>query len=266
LVANLHRRWRDISPALPDWPIRVIDPPPTSGTRDSFTDLVLLAGCRTQPEGRATTDTAQRRRACVTVRENGGWEDGGEDDAVIVQRVADSEVGTLGVFGYSFLDGHRARIAALRIAGVEPSVDTIAARHYPFARPLFIYAKRANLRPVPGLSAFLTDYVADAAMGPGGPLLWRGLVPLEAAGLARRIGPHASGDGALPVRPPAGRRGPGRGADAHGGAVARRLRRAAGVAGGAGPLNGAGAAMAATIQSRKAAIGARASAPSGQTT
>jgi phosphate transport system substrate-binding protein len=49
LVGNPHRRWCDISPALPDWPIRVIDPPPTSGTRDSFTDLVLLAGCRTQP-------------------------------------------------------------------------------------------------------------------------------------------------------------------------------------------------------------------------
>jgi len=107
---------------------------------------VLLAGCQTQPGIRAIADTAQRRRACVTVREDGGWEDGGEDGEVIVRRVAEGEAGTLGVFGCSVLDGNRTRIAAVRIDGVEPTVETIASRRYPVARPLFIYAKRANLR------------------------------------------------------------------------------------------------------------------------
>ena len=66
MVANPWRRWREISPALPVWPIRVVGPPRTSGTRDSFTDRVLLAGCQAQPDIRAIADTAQRRRACVT--------------------------------------------------------------------------------------------------------------------------------------------------------------------------------------------------------
>lgn len=202
LAPNPNRRWRDIATDLPDWPIRVIGPPPTSGTRDSFTDLVLLAGCQRVPEVRAITDPAQRRRVCATVREDGAWIDGGEDDEVIVRRVVDEEAGTIGVFGYSFLAGHRDVIAAARIEGVAPTPEAISAGSYPVARPLFIYAKRQNLRVVPGLAEFLAEYVSDAAMGPGGYLMRRGLVPPDPVRL-RRI-QDAVRDQAIMLRPPEG--------------------------------------------------------------
>ena len=36
---------KDINPSLPAIKIRVLGPPPTSGTRDSLADLILTKGC-----------------------------------------------------------------------------------------------------------------------------------------------------------------------------------------------------------------------------
>lgn len=184
MVPNPNRTWRDVAPHLPDWPIRLIGPPTTSGTRDSFTELALIAGCQTVAEIRSITDAARRRRACITVREDGGWVDGGEDDEAIVRQVVDGERGTLGIFGFSFLEGNRSRIAAARINGVNDTRENIASGRYPLSRPLFLYVKRANLELTPGLAAFIFEYMSDRAVGSEGYLVRLGLVPLDPAGLA----------------------------------------------------------------------------------
>ena len=44
LVANPNKNWTDIDPSLPDEKIEVLGPPPTSGTRDSFLELVMEKG------------------------------------------------------------------------------------------------------------------------------------------------------------------------------------------------------------------------------
>lgn len=185
IVPNPHTSWRQVSATLPDWPIAVIGPPPTSGTRDSFTDLVLSAGCQAVPEVRAIEDAALRRRLCTTVREDGRWTDGGEDDEVIVKRMVEGAPGTLGIFGYSFLENHRDKIDGASIEGVDDTREAIASGAYPISRPLFVYVKRANIETVPALGAFLAEYVSDKAMGPNGYLVRRGLVPLEPARLRR---------------------------------------------------------------------------------
>lgn len=179
LVANPHTHWNQVNPRLPAWPIRVIGPPPTSGTRESFTELALLRGCAAVPELRAIGDAAERRRACTTLREDGLWVEAGEDDDEIVARVVAAPEGTLGVFGYGVLESHRDRVAAATVAGVEVTRATIASTRYPLARPLFVYVKRSNLRTVPTLGPFVEEYLSDRAMGPGGYLVRRGLVPLE---------------------------------------------------------------------------------------
>jgi len=186
LVPNPNTTWRQVDPALPDWPIRLIGPPVTSGTRDSFTDLVLLAGCQGVPEIRTITDLAQKKRACVTVRTDGGWTDGGEDDDLIARQVVEGPPGTLGVFGFSFLEGHRDMIEGASVEGIDETRENIANGSYPISRPLFIYVKRPNLESTPGLKAFVAEYVSDRAMGPEGYLVRRGLVPLEPA-LLRRV-------------------------------------------------------------------------------
>jgi len=45
LAANPHKVWSDIDPSLPAEKIEVFGPPPTSGTRDAFVELVLDKGC-----------------------------------------------------------------------------------------------------------------------------------------------------------------------------------------------------------------------------
>ena len=179
-VPNPYATWRQIDSALPDWPILVLGPPPTSGTRDSFTDLLMNAACQTFAEVRALTEAARRRAVCATVREDGKWVDSGEDDAKIVARIGSSPAGVLGVFGYSFLDEHADKLNGASLEGVAPTADNIAAGRYPLARPLFIYVKRPNFAFVAGLKEYLTLYVSPGAMGPGGFLIKRGLVPLDA--------------------------------------------------------------------------------------
>ena len=44
LVANPYKMWSDIDPSLPAEKIEVLGPPPTSGTRDSFVELVMEKG------------------------------------------------------------------------------------------------------------------------------------------------------------------------------------------------------------------------------
>lgn len=176
-VANPHTRWRDVDPRLPDWPIEVLGPPPTSGTRDSFVDLALMPGCNAVAEVRAIADVARRRALCSTVRDDGSWIDAGEDDEKIVARLVLAAPGALqGVFGYSFLVAHADRLEGLHIEGVDDTPETIASGQYPLARPLFIYVKKPNLRSVPGLEGFIEHYIG--AIAPGDYLARLGLVPL----------------------------------------------------------------------------------------
>jgi len=177
-VANPYTRWREIDPALPDWPIEILGPPATSGTRDVFVDLAMLPGCNAVPEVRAIVDAARKRAVCAALREDGRWIDAGEDDEKIVARLVGAPPGYLqGVFGYSFIATNADRLQAAAVDGVAANIDTIAAGRYPLSRPMFIYVKRANLRSVPGLKDFIEDYVA--ALVPDSYLMRIGLVPLR---------------------------------------------------------------------------------------
>ncbi len=181
LVPNPCTRWRQVSSSLPDWPIRVIGPPPSFGTRNSFVEMAMSAGCQAVPEMRAIADTARRRSICSTMREDEGWTDAGENDDTVVRLILEGEPGVLGVFGYGTLQANTQWIEGLAIEGVQDEPETIANGRYPFARPLFFYVKRPNLEQLPGLKAFLAEYLSDRAMGPEGYLVQLGLVPLEPA-------------------------------------------------------------------------------------
>jgi phosphate transport system substrate-binding protein len=44
LVPNPYKTWQEVNPALPADKIEVLGPPPTSGTRDAFLELVMEEG------------------------------------------------------------------------------------------------------------------------------------------------------------------------------------------------------------------------------
>jgi phosphate transport system substrate-binding protein len=199
LVPNPYTSWQQVASSLPDWPIQVYGPPPTSGTRDSFAELALLAGCQKASEVRAISDDARRRQVCTTVREDGRWIDAGEDDREIVRRLAEAPPGTFGIFGFSFVEEGRDQIQPAWIEGVEPRSETILSRRYKLARPLYLYVKQPNLDLVPGLREFVAEYVSDRAMGPDGYLVRHGLVPNDMARL--RVIQEAVRDRAVMRRP-----------------------------------------------------------------
>jgi phosphate transport system substrate-binding protein len=178
LVTNPYRRWKDISPELPDVPIRVYGPAPNHGTRDAFIALAIAPACERRPEIRSLA-VKDRQVYCQALREDGAWIDVSQDYAVLLRRlVADPQA--LGVLGFSFLMSNRGRIQAARVDGIDPTEQTISAWRYPLARPLFVYVKQAHMGRIPGLAAFLQEFVSDRAIGPGGYLVSRGLMALPA--------------------------------------------------------------------------------------
>jgi phosphate transport system substrate-binding protein len=181
--ANTAQTWRDVNPSLPATKIRVLGPPPTSGTRDSLVELYLDKGCNTDPAMKALkkSDEAKHKDICTKVREDGAFVEAGENDNLLVQKVA-ADPGTLGILGYSFLEENADEVSPVQINGVSPTAETIANLSYPGARKLYIYLKGEHLAAKPALRDFVAAYAK--AWGKGGPLEQRGLVPLAGADAA----------------------------------------------------------------------------------
>ena len=134
---NKAQTWKDVNPALPAVRIRVLGPPPTSGTRDSLAELYLAKGCNTDPamEALKKSDEKKHKDVCTKVREDGAYVEAGENDNLLVQKVS-AEPGTLGVLGYSYLEENADKVKPVQIAGVSPTEATIADLSYPGARKL----------------------------------------------------------------------------------------------------------------------------------
>ena len=183
---NPNTSWRQVDASLPDQKIEVLGPPPTSGTRDAFTELVMEEGCSTFPWVKALKESDEKRfkGICDAVREDGGYVDAGENDNLIVQKL-EANPGALGIFGYSFLDQNRDRLQGSLVEGVEPTFEAIASRQYPVSRELFIYVKRAHVDVVPGVRELVAEFLSPGAVGEDGYLGQIGLIPLPAAELEK---------------------------------------------------------------------------------
>jgi phosphate transport system substrate-binding protein len=186
MINNPSKTWKDIDPALPAIKIEVLGPPPTSGTRDSFHELYMEAGCRSYPWLNTLRGTDEKRfkRICNTIREDGAFIEAGENDNLIVQKI-EANPNAIGIFGFSFLEENLDQLRGLKIEGVVPTFESIESGQFPAARPLYIYVKKAHIGVIPGLAEFVDEYVSDKALGEEGYLAERGLVPLPKADLAR---------------------------------------------------------------------------------
>ena len=178
LVPNPYTHWNEIDAALPKAEIAVYGPPPTSGTRDAFVELVMEYGCKAFPEYEAAyPDKDALKQQCGMVREDGHFIEAGENDNMIVQKLV-ANPDAVGIFGFSFLDQNAAHVKANRIGGVEPSFENISSGEYGIARSLFVYVKGEHIGRVPGLADFARSIVSDEAVGDDGYLIIKGLIPL----------------------------------------------------------------------------------------
>jgi phosphate transport system substrate-binding protein len=179
-MANPNKKWSDIDASLPAVDIIAFGPPPTSGTRDAFVELVMHDGCSglAGMKDLKKADEKKWNEVCSRMRQDGPFVEAGENDNLIVQRL-ESDPNAVGIFGYSFLFENSDKLKGVKINGVEPTFATIADGSYPVARPLFIYVKNAHRDVIPGMKEFLVEYMSEAALGPDGYLAERGLTPLS---------------------------------------------------------------------------------------
>lgn len=180
-VDNPHTTWDQINPDLPAVEILAYGPPPTSGTRDAFVELAMWPGCEALDyvaNGGFDGDWVEEN--CSRMRTDGPFVEAGENDNLIVQRLQ-ADANAMGIFGYSFLFENLDTLQDVAIGGVHPDLDTIASGDYPISRPLFVYVKNAHRGVIPGLQEFVEEFASEEAMGPGGYLSERGLVPLAEA-------------------------------------------------------------------------------------
>lgn len=182
LVANPYTTWNQIDAALPADKIEVLGPPPTSGTRDAFLELVMESGAEQFPELKDLKKSDEKAFKVVfnSIREDGVYIDAGENDNLIVQKL-ESNPKALGIFGYSFLEQNGDKIQGSVIDASEPTFENIASGKYVVSRPLFFYVKKAHVGQIPGIKEYVAEFTSEKAWGTNGYLVDKGLIPMADA-------------------------------------------------------------------------------------
>ena len=181
-IANPYKTWKDVNPALPASKIEVLGPPPTSGTRDAFVELVMETGADTLDamKNLKKADAKAHTKVTQTIREDGAYVEAGENDNLIVQKLQ-SNPNALGIFGFSFLDQNADKVQGSSIEGKIPTYETIADGSYSVSRPLFFYVKKAHVEVIPGIKGYLAEFASEKAWGKDGYLADKGLIVMPDA-------------------------------------------------------------------------------------
>ncbi len=180
LVDNYYTNWSQIDPSLPDEEIEVLGPPPTSGTRDAFVELVMEEACDSFEAITALKDNKdQHSAACQGVREDGHFVEAGENDNLIVQKLEANPI-ALGIFGFSFLDQNGDKLHGSVVDGVAPTFEAIADGSYPVSRSMYFYVKNAHVGTIPGIMEYVGEFTSEKAWSDEGYLADRGLIPMSA--------------------------------------------------------------------------------------
>jgi len=177
IQANPYHSWHEIDPILPDLPILVYGPPPTSGTRDALVGMVIEPSCLANDSIQSIPE-ADRLPLCMKLREDGAYVDAGENDDTLLRRTS-ANPKAVAVIGFHAL-GDDPTLKAAPIEGVQPSAVSLMSNSYPLMRDLYVYVKKDHLPRVPGLADFVRLYLSEDMIGPGGRLQDDGLVPLPA--------------------------------------------------------------------------------------
>jgi len=178
LIKNTAQSWKEINSSLPDQPIKVYGTSPTSGTRDTFVEIVMVETCKELPEFKAAyPDAKDLKNACGLIREDGKFIEAGEDYNATAQKLT-NDASAFAIFGYSFLDPNKASIQSLILNGVAPTYKTISDGTYKLSRKLYFYVKNDHLASVTGLSQYIQEITSEAAIGADGYLFEKGLIPL----------------------------------------------------------------------------------------
>ena len=182
LIPNPYKTWQDVNSSLPAKAIKVLGPPPTSGTRDAFVELAMEGGAKKFAWIKAMKKIDKKKYKAIahTIREDGAYVEAGENDNLIVQKL-NANPDAVGIFGFSFLDQNMDKVQGSYVDGVQPEFEAIADGQYPVSRPLYFYVKKAHVDDIPGIKAYLAEFTSEKAWGEDGYLAEKGMIPMPDA-------------------------------------------------------------------------------------
>jgi phosphate transport system substrate-binding protein len=182
---NPNKRWRDISPDLPDSPIRVLGPPRRALQWLTLEDLLMRPACMALPAliALARVDDRAAEQHCLARRtdEAMDYADGGAynvSPAIVPQ-------------GTALAINERRAMQLMPdavpqpIGGVMPDDAALDANRYSLARPMVALVKVNRLDTIPNLRNFVIELLSPAASGPKGYLVRNGMDFLPPAALSR---------------------------------------------------------------------------------
>ena len=182
LIVNPYKKWSDIDASLPSREIIVYGPPKSSGTRDSFEELVLQHVFEKMPVYtdlfKADEKTNKKYKAYSVIRTDGVYVESGENDNLIVQKLTKNPA-AIGIFGYSFLEENKDKVVGLSIDNIQPTPETISSSKYPVARSMYFYIKNAHIKEVPALKEYANLFMSEKMIGKDGILGELGLITLD---------------------------------------------------------------------------------------
>ena len=170
---NTNIRWSDVEPNLPGQDIRFQLPMREEGSRAAFDALVMQGGCRDEDPVRRIYDAQQRRQRCISMRSDRVRELPRPQAA---KALLDAPLGTVGVMTRRELAQAEDQLVGLTLDGVAPTTAAIRDGVYDFSTSLWLYGKTDR----PGAAEIVAQAQSETTIGPDGPLLPLGLVPLPA--------------------------------------------------------------------------------------
>lgn len=150
--------WNRIHSQLPDIPISFIGPASTSGSYETFADIIL-------------------HKKNLNLRGDGIYQEVAGQETVVIQKLLVNP-NRVGVMSFSFLKKAKHPLRVLSLNGIYPTPLSIQTGIYPLSRKLYVYVKRERLKS-PQLRAFLEYMYSKDMMNPGGVLDTFGLVVLS---------------------------------------------------------------------------------------
>ena len=181
LIANPYKKWSDIDASLPNREIVVYGPPKSSGTRDSFEELVMQHVFEAMPVYtdifKADIKANKKYEKYSVIRTDGVYVESGENDNLIVQKLTKNPA-ALGIFGYSFLEENKDKVSAVTVDNIAPTPENISSSKYPVARSMYFYVKNSHIDQVPAIKEYVNLFMSEKMIGKDGILTEIGLIPL----------------------------------------------------------------------------------------
>ncbi len=180
-VANPYHCWNQISPQLPEMPIRIMGPTAASSAYDALIELVMVKGCQSFTAIQAL-NAAERFRMCRMFRgPSKAFMEGFKFESQIADWLS-RHPAAFAFLHYAVYKEYSDQLAANPINGVRPTLETMSEEKYPLSQPIYLYIKIPHEKAVPGLQQFLYEATSERAISPDGYLVESGFIPLEHRG------------------------------------------------------------------------------------